>query len=108
MSNAPLSRIAMPSSCKCGVSHLVKTGLSLKMTEEHTANIAAFAQAIMRSQDPPRELLDMTVADLQAFLHTARTKTTITSLKRFIRFLSETGRMQLDQTQALQEALKQT
>jgi len=88
--------------------HLVKTGLSLKMTEEHTANIAAFAQAMLTREDPPRGLFDMTVEDVQTFLHTARTKTTITSFKRFIRFLLETGRMKLEQTQALQEVLKQT
>lgn len=86
--------------------HLTKAGLSLKMVEQHVSMIGAFAQAVLLSQDPPRGLLEMTPADLQAYLHSARTPPA-TSFKRFVRFLTETGRMEYEQAQALRQVLKQ-
>jgi hypothetical protein len=87
--------------------HLIQAGLSLKMVEQHVRTIEAFAQAVLVSQDPPRGLLELTPADLQAYLRATRTKTTATSFKRFVRFLVETGRMEDEQTEALRQVLKQ-
>ncbi len=50
----------------------------------------------------------MTPVELQAYLRAARTKTTATSFKRFVRFLAETGRMEYEQSEALRQVLKQT
>ena len=69
-------------------------------------NIQAFAQTFLLIQDPPRGLLETTLADVQTYLSTARTKSTKTSFKRFVRFLSETGRMDYEQTEPLREFLQ--
>jgi hypothetical protein len=87
---------------------LLKVSLGPKMVEQHVGTIKAFAQAMLVKQDPPRGVLEMTAADLQAYLREASTKTTATSFKRFVRFLAETGRMEDEQTEALRQILKQT
>jgi hypothetical protein len=87
--------------------HLFKTGLSLKIVERDVENIQTFAQTALLDQDPPRGLLEITQAELQAYLHAAKEKSTPTSFKRFIRFLAETGRVEFEETQALLQVLKQ-
>jgi hypothetical protein len=87
--------------------YLFKAGLSLKIVERDMENIQAFAQAALVKQDPPQGLLSITPRELQAYLHTAKEKSTPTSFKRFVRFLTETGRMEFEQTQALLQVLKQ-
>jgi hypothetical protein len=87
--------------------HLTKAGLSLKMVEQHAGNIEAFAQAVLVKQDPPQGLLEITLAELQAYLLTAKTKSTPISFKRFVRFLAETGRMEFEEAQTLLQVLKQ-
>jgi hypothetical protein len=43
-------------------------------------------------------LLEITAADLQAYLPAAKAKSTPTSFKRFVRFLAETERMEFEQS----------
>src|SRR5207247_11357461 len=74
--------------------------------ERHMGNIQAFAQPSPRTPAPPRGLLETTLADVQTYLSTARTTSTKTSFKRFVRFLSETGRMDYEQTEPLREFLQ--
>ena len=61
----------------------------------------------MQKQVPPRRLLETTSTEVQDYLRTAGTKTNVTSFKRFVRFLFETGRMEDEQIEALREAIKQ-
>lgn len=86
--------------------HLLKAGLSLKIVERDMQNIQAFAQATLAKQDPPQGLLSITPTELQAYLHTAKEKSTPTSFKRFVRFLADTERMEFEQTQALLQVFK--
>ncbi|HEY4033474.1 MAG TPA: hypothetical protein VGL94_05870 [Ktedonobacteraceae bacterium] len=86
---------------------LAKAGLSLKTVELHVGNVEAFSQTVLLKQVPPHGLLETTSSELEGYLHIARTKTNVTSFKRFIRFLFETGRMEDEQIQALREVIKQ-
>lgn len=85
---------------------LLARKLSYTMAEKHVGNIDAFARTCLLAQDPPRGLLDMTLADVQAYLNTPTDATTKTSFKRFVRFLDETGRMEYDQVAPLGDFLK--
>ena len=85
---------------------LARRGLSFKMVERHVENIDAFAQTFLLMQDPPRGLLDMTLADVQTYISTAGEKANPTSFKRFVRFLSESGRMDYDRVEALRDYVK--
>ena len=85
--------------------HLFKTGLSLKVVERDVENIEMFVQNALVHQDPPQGLLEITPAELQAYLNAAKEKSTLTSFKRFVRFLAETGRMEFEETQALLQVL---
>ena len=73
------------------------------MVEQHAGNIEAFAQTYLLTQNPPRGLLDITLTDVQAYLSTTETTT---SFKRFVRFLTETGRMDYEQATPLRNLLK--
>ncbi len=85
---------------------LARTGLSLKMVEQHTGNIARFAQTTLTAQEPPRGLLDLTVADVQAYLTARGASANVVSVKRFVRFLAATGRLDDERAEALHEYLK--
>jgi hypothetical protein len=90
---------------------LAGSNLSLKMIEQHTANIAAFAEDYLLAQHPPRGLLDLNIDDLRSYLGGAgmkagARKTNITSAKRFIRFMFDTGRMDNDSAWRLQDFLR--
>ncbi len=85
---------------------LLKTGLSPKTAEQHVGTIDAFAQNFLLAQDPPRGLLDTTASDVQTYLRRAGTKAMATSFKRFIRFLDETGRIDIGQAEAARDFLR--
>ncbi len=87
--------------------YLAQSGLSQKMVEQHAGTIEAFTETMLVSQVPPRGLLDTSPSDVQAYLYTAGTKTSVTSFKRFARFLEESGRMEYEQTRALRDMLKE-
>jgi hypothetical protein len=73
--------------------HLVQAGLSPRTAEQHVATIAAFTDAALLSQEPPRGVLDLTRQDLQAYLRTAGRTANRVSFRRWVRFLAETGRL---------------
>jgi hypothetical protein len=85
---------------------LLRTGLSLKTAEQHIGTIDAFAQNFLLVQDPPRGLLDTTATDVQTYLRSAGSKAMATSFKRFIRFLGETGRMDIGEAETLHDFLR--
>jgi hypothetical protein len=72
---------------------LARSGLSLKMIEQHTGNLATFAQSYLLEQNPPRGLIDITQRDLEAYIGTKTQQVNPTSFKRFVRFLRDSGRM---------------
>src|SRR6266550_2922873 len=85
---------------------LARRGLSFSKVEEHMGTIQAFAQTFLLIQDPPRGLLEMTLADVQTYLSTTAARSNTTSFRRFVRFLSETGRMDYEQSEPLREFLQ--
>jgi hypothetical protein len=85
---------------------LGQTGLSPKMMEEHTANIAAFAQEFLLAQTPPALLLDITLAQVEAYLESAPGAVNPVSFKRFARFLRDTGRIDYNRAEDLLDFLK--
>ncbi|HEU5374871.1 MAG TPA: hypothetical protein VFV38_05500 [Ktedonobacteraceae bacterium] len=87
--------------------HLAQRGLSLKMSEQHTGTLQAFASTALLDQIPPQGLLSLTSDDVQTYLQTAREKNALTSFKRFVRFLEETDRLEYAQAEALRQAFKQ-
>jgi hypothetical protein len=86
---------------------LFKAGLSEKTVEQHVKTIDTFAQTSLLTQNPPRGLLDMTMADVKAYFATTENKINVTSFKRFVRFLAETGRMGFDQEISIKDFLNQ-
>ena len=87
--------------------HLSKTNLSLKIMERDIENIEMFAQTVLLSQDPPQALLELIPANLRVYLQAAKEKSIPTSLKRFIRFLAETERIDFEQMETLLQVLKE-
>lgn len=85
---------------------LARRGLSHNKVEQHVRTIETFAQTFLLVQEPPRGLLEMTLTDVQTYLGKAGPKSITTSFKRFVRFLSETGRMDYEQSEPLREFLQ--
>ena len=85
---------------------LRKSGLSEPTVERHVGVIADFAQTILLARDLPRGLLELAGADFQNYLHQASDPAVLTSLKRFMRFLLNTGRIDYEAGEAFQAQLK--
>jgi hypothetical protein len=81
-------------------------GLSPKMMEEHTGNIAEFAEKILLAKNPPAGLLLMTAADIQSYLELKPSKPNVVSMKRFLQFLRDTGRMDYEEAERMLKFLK--
>jgi hypothetical protein len=78
--------------------HLLRSGLSLKVAERDAASVAAFAERRLLQQTHPRSLRDFGPNEVRGFVaHLKATgeqrKETLLGLKRFLRFLRDTGRM---------------
>jgi hypothetical protein len=78
--------------------HLLRSGLSLKVAERDAASVAAFAEGHLLQQIHPRSLRDFGPKDVRGFVAHIETtgeqrKETLLGLKRFLRFLRDTGRM---------------
>lgn len=91
---------------------LAQANLSMKMVEQHTANIEAFANDYLLAQAAPRGLLDLTADDISAYLARqasltqAARKVLVTSFKRFTRFLYDTGRLDWEVERVIRDRLK--
>lgn len=72
---------------------LGKANMSSQTAETHVATISDFASTTLLHSEPPRGLLDLTLADVQSYLHGKSGKQPVTSFKRFLRFLTNTGRI---------------
>jgi hypothetical protein len=91
--------------------YLAKSGLSIKMVQQHTANIEMFSNDYLINFDPPRILLDIDCETLMNYLDKVLVdlkvrKTNVVSFKRFIRFLTETGRINPDDYWIIYDLLK--
>ena len=86
---------------------LGKAGLSPQTVETHVATIADFASTVLLNADSPRGVLDMTFADIESYLRGKPGKQSLTSFKRFVRFLLNTGRLDYEAGDALDDLLKQ-
>jgi hypothetical protein len=95
--------------------HLFRSGLSPKVVERDLTNVAAFAEGHLLAQPGPRSLRDFGSADLEGYLSQVRAsaglkegqrRETGISLKRFIKFLRDTERMDYDVAEYLLELLK--
>jgi hypothetical protein len=85
---------------------LLRSGLSPKTADEHAGTIGALAESYLLAQDPPRGLLDLSRSDLHDYLTTAGKMANRVSFKRFVRFLSRTGRLDYAQATELSNMLK--
>ena len=85
---------------------LRKTGLSEHMVEVHASTIEDFAHTTLMASDPPRGVLDLTFDDIQSYLSAKPGKQPVTSFKRFLRFLTNTGRIDYEQGENLSRLLK--
>lgn len=90
---------------------LAQSNLSMKMLDQHVANITSFAESYLLVQHPPRGLFDIMIEDLHSYLdradlYAAARKTLVTSFKRFVRFLFDTNRIDNDTAWSLLDFLK--
>lgn len=85
---------------------LSKAALSTHMIEVHAQTIEDFSQAILLHADPPRGILDLTLADVQSYLREKPGKQPVTSFKRFVRFLINTGRVDYEAGEEMYDVLK--
>ncbi len=86
---------------------LRKAGLSPQTVEGHVATIVDFASTTLLDADPPRGVLDLTLADIESYLRGKSAKQPLTSFKRFVRFLIGTGRIDYATGENLYDFLKQ-
>ena len=77
------------------------------MVDVHVATIEDFAHETLLEADPPRGILDFTEADLLSYLKEHPGKQPLTSFKRFMRFLLNTGRIDYEVGEYLRTLLNQ-
>lgn len=85
---------------------LAMSGLSQQTVERHVGQLADFAQVALLEQDPPRGL-ELTSADLEHYLRGHADPAVLTSFKRFVRFLLNTGWVDYEVGEALADRLKE-
>lgn len=86
---------------------LAKSGLSQQTVERHVERLADFAQMALLEQEPSRGLLDLTSGDLEHYLRGHADPAALTSFKRFVRFLLNTGRIDYEVGEVLSDRLKE-
>ena len=72
---------------------LGKSGLSPQKMIEHHDNVMKFAQEYLALQNPPKLLLDIGQMDITAYIRSSPRKVNLVSIKRFLWFLRDTGRI---------------
>jgi hypothetical protein len=73
--------------------------------EQHVETIGGFARLLLE-EEPPRGLLELTRGDLERYLKVQGSRVNPVSLKRFVRFLGTTGRLEYLITEDLIEGLR--
>lgn len=82
------------------------SGLSPKMIQEHSDNLADFADGYLLRKTPSGMLLDLSQADIGAYRELRKGDINLVSFKRFVWFLRDTGRMDWDVAEGLLRYLK--
>ena len=67
--------------------------MSVRTMEQHVETIAEFARWLLE-EEPPRGLLEMTGGDLERYLGVQAGRANPVSFRRFVRFLTMTGRLE--------------
>jgi hypothetical protein len=80
--------------------------VSFKMVKQHSENIERFGREYLLTQEPPRQLSEMTLPDVQAFLDLPGHKSSRFSLRRFAQFLYNTGHIDTPTVFAFNQYLK--
>jgi len=83
---------------------LARSSMSVRTMEQHVETIGAFAGWLLE-EEPPRGLLTLTGSDLEHYLGMRAGKANLVSYRRFIRFLSATGRLHYTTADDLSEVL---
>lgn len=82
------------------------SGLSPKMIQEHSGNLADFAGEYLLKKTPPGMLLDLSPAEIEAYRDLRKGDIHLVSFKRFVWFLRDSGRMDWDAAESLLDFLK--
>jgi hypothetical protein len=82
------------------------SGLTPKMIQEHSSNLADFAGEYLHKKTPPGMLLDITQTDIEAYRAFRKGDINQVSFKRFVWFLRDSGRMDWDDAEQLLDSLK--
>lgn len=85
---------------------LLAGGLSPKMVEEHTGNIARFVDTYWSTPKQPRPLLELDADGLQHYLRRQDKNANLVSFRRLVRFFRDTNRIDWDRAEAMQRVLK--
>jgi hypothetical protein len=84
---------------------LSRVGLTPAKAAAHCATVHDLARTMLLDQIPPRGLLDLQPTDLSAYLRTRRDSDALISLRRFVRFLVNTERLDAERAEALRTLL---
>ncbi|MGZ8947384.1 MAG: hypothetical protein ACXW1W_18420 [Methylococcaceae bacterium] len=85
---------------------LAKEGLSEKMQHEHHANVRVFVDDRLSSAIPPRSLLSVNAADLEAYFSACDNKANRVSFKRLVKFLCDSDRIGWEESKRMEKFLK--
>jgi hypothetical protein len=95
--------------------HLYRSGLSPKVVERDVANASELAEGYLLTLEEPHSLREFSGKQVKGYLDrlsapggppAAKRKQALTSLKRFLRFLRDTERMEYDAAERALEVLK--
>jgi hypothetical protein len=84
---------------------LARSTMSFRTMEQHVETIGGFARLLLE-EEPPRGLLELTGGDLERYLKVQGSRVNPVSLRRFVRFLGTTGRLEYLLTEDLIEGLR--
>ena len=76
------------------------------MQHEHHANVRVFVDDSLSSAMPPRSLLSVKVADLDAYFSACDNKANRVSFKRLVKFLCDSGRISWEEAKRMEQFLK--
>ena len=76
------------------------------MQHEHHANVRIFVNDRLLSAMPPRSLLSVKVADLDAYFSVCDNKANRVSFKRLVKFLCDSSRICWEETKRMEQFLK--
>jgi hypothetical protein len=85
---------------------LANEGLSEKMQHEHHTNVRIFVNDRLSSAMPPRSLLSVKVADLDAYFCACDNKANRVSFKRLVKFLCDSNRIGWEENERMEKFLK--